>query len=75
MEPENRPRGGHQAYLGNLTEFLAFCRYLGSLYPAQVRIGNVLDNFGPNLSTKCGHVGRPLTIPRTEVGLGGKDEV
>jgi transposase len=34
------------------TEFLAFCRYLRSLYPAQVRLGLVLDNFSPHLTTR-----------------------
>ena len=34
------------------TEFLAFCRYLRSLYPPEVRIAIVLDNFSPHLSTK-----------------------
>ena len=34
------------------TEFLAFCRYLRSLYPPDVRIAIVLDNFSPHLSTK-----------------------
>src|ERR671918_782175 len=33
-------------------EFLAFCRYLRSLYPPEVRIAIVLDNFSPHLSTK-----------------------
>jgi transposase len=33
------------------TEFLAFCRYLRSLHPADVRIAIVLDNFSPHLST------------------------
>jgi transposase len=32
--------------------FLTFCRYLRSLYPPQVRIAIVLDNFSPHLSTK-----------------------
>ena len=34
------------------TEFLAFCRYLRSLHPADVRIALVLDNFSPHLTTK-----------------------
>jgi hypothetical protein len=33
-------------------EFLAFCRYLRSLYPPEVRIAIVLDNISPHLSTK-----------------------
>ena len=32
--------------------FLAFCRYLCSLYPPETRIAIVLDNFSPHLSTK-----------------------
>src|SRR3954471_8783976 len=36
----------------DLTQFLAFCRYLRSLYPPTVRIGLVCDNFSPHLSTK-----------------------
>ena len=32
--------------------FLAFCRYLRSLYPPGVRIAIVADNFSPHLSTK-----------------------
>jgi transposase len=32
--------------------FLEFCRYLRSLYPLEVRIAIVMDNFGPHLSTK-----------------------
>jgi transposase len=32
--------------------FLAFCRYLRSLYPPEVRIAIVLDNFSPHLSTR-----------------------
>ena len=30
---------------------LDFCRYLRSLYPSNVRIAIVLDNFSPHLST------------------------
>ena len=33
-------------------EFLAFLRYVRSLHPPGVRIGVVLDNFSPHLSTK-----------------------
>lgn len=32
--------------------FLAFCRYLRSLYPPETRITIVLDNFSPHLSTR-----------------------
>jgi hypothetical protein len=31
------------------TNFLAFCKYLQSLYSPEVRIGLVLDNYSPHL--------------------------
>ena len=43
---------GHVKLNKNRTTFLAFCRYLRSLYPPDVRIAIVLDNFSPHLSTK-----------------------
>ncbi len=43
---------GHVTKRKGRTEFLAFCRYLRSLHPADVRIAIVLDNFSPHLSTK-----------------------
>jgi len=43
---------GHIKKTKNRTEFLAFCRYLRSLYPPEVRIAIVMDNFSPHLSTK-----------------------
>jgi transposase len=43
---------GHVVAKKGRTEFLAFCRYLRSLYPGDVRIAIVLDNFSPHLSTK-----------------------
>ena len=43
---------GHVKIRKSRTEFLAFCRYLRSLYPPEVRIAIVLDNFSPHLSTK-----------------------
>jgi transposase len=43
---------GHVTTRKGRTEFLTFCRYLRSLYPADVRIAIVLDNFSPHLSTK-----------------------
>ncbi len=43
---------GHVTKRKGRTEFLAFCRYLRSLHPPQVRIAIVLDNFSPHLSTK-----------------------
>ena len=43
---------GHVTKRKGRTEFLAFCRYLRSLYPPEVRIAIVLDNFSPHRSTK-----------------------
>ncbi len=42
---------GHIVKKKGRTAFLAFGRYLRSLYPSDVRIAIVLDNFGPHLST------------------------
>lgn len=43
---------GHIKVTKNRTKFLEFCRYIRSLYPPEVRIAIVLDNFSPHLSTK-----------------------
>jgi transposase len=43
---------GHIKTKKDRTTFLEFCRYLRSLYPPNVRIAIVLDNFSPHLSTK-----------------------
>ena len=43
---------GHVKLNKNRTTFLAFCRYLRSLYPVEVRIAIVMDNFSPHLSTR-----------------------
>jgi hypothetical protein len=43
---------GHIKTTKNRTKFLEFCRYLRSLYPPEVRIAIVLDNFSPRRSTK-----------------------
>ena len=43
---------GHVVKKKGRTAFLAFVKYLRSLYPPEVRIGIVLDNFSPHLSTK-----------------------
>jgi len=43
---------GHVVKRKGRTEFLAFCRYLRSLHPPQVRIAIVLDNFSAHLSNK-----------------------
>ena len=42
---------GHVKVRKGRTEFLAFCRYIRSLHPPEVRIAIVLDNFSPHLST------------------------
>lgn len=43
---------GHIKTRKGRTQFLEFLRYLRTLYPAEVRIALVLDNFSPHLSTK-----------------------
>src|SRR3954465_13774372 len=43
---------GHIKHRKGRTEFLAFCRYLRSLYPPEIRLAFVLDNFSPHLTTK-----------------------
>jgi len=43
---------GHIVTTKDRTAFLRFVKYLRSLHPAEVRIGIVLDNFSPHLSTK-----------------------
>lgn len=49
---------GHIKPRKTRTQFLAFCRYLRSLHPPQVRIAIILDNFAPHRSTRTdGRVG------------------
>lgn len=43
---------GHVKTTKNRTTFLQFCRYLRTLYPADVRVAIVCDNFSPHLTTK-----------------------
>lgn len=43
---------GHVKLRKGRSEFLAFCRYIRSLYPPDVRLAFVLDNFSPHLTTK-----------------------
>lgn len=43
---------GHVKTTKNRTKFLEFCRYLRTLYPAEVRVAIVCDNFSPHLTTK-----------------------
>ena len=47
----DRPYGHVKARKGR-TQSLEFCRYLRVLYPPEVRIALVLDNFSPHLSTR-----------------------
>ena len=42
---------GHIKTRKTRARFLEFCRYLRSLYPPQVRIAIICDNFSPHLST------------------------
>ncbi|MBE1582337.1 IS630 family transposase [Nonomuraea angiospora] len=43
---------GHVKKRKRRGEFLEFCRYLRSLYPLDVRIAIICDNFSPHLTTK-----------------------
>ena len=43
---------GHIKTNKKRTTFLEFCRYLRTLYPPEVRIAIVMDNFSPHLSTR-----------------------
>ena len=43
---------GHVKARKGRAQFLEFCRYLRLLYPPEVRIALVLDNFSPHLSTR-----------------------
>jgi transposase len=43
---------GHIKTNKNRTTFLTFCRYLRTLYPPEVRVAIVMDNFSPHLSTR-----------------------
>jgi transposase len=43
---------GHIKARKGRTEFLAFCRYVRSLHPPEVRIAIILDNWSPHRSTK-----------------------
>jgi transposase len=45
---------GHIKPVKRRTQFLEFCRYLRSLYPADVRIAIVADNFSPHLMGAAG---------------------
>jgi transposase len=59
---------GHVKANKNRTTFLSFCRYLRSLYPPEVRIAIVMDNYSPHLSTtKDGRVGEWATANNVEL--------
>jgi transposase len=50
---------GHVKTNKTRTTFLVFCRYLRSLYPPEVRLAIVMDNYSPHLATnKDDRVGR-----------------
>jgi transposase len=59
---------GHIKMNKRRSTFLEFCRYLRSLYPPEVRIAIVMDNFSPHLSTKKdGRVGAWATANNVEL--------
>jgi len=59
---------GHVVKTKDRTAFLAFCRYLRSLHPPDVRIAIVLDNFSPHLSTnKDPRVGQWAEVNNVEL--------
>ncbi len=43
---------GHVKTARGAAQFLEFCRYLRSLYPPQVRIAVICDNYSPHLTTR-----------------------
>ena len=43
---------GHMKTRKGRVQFLEFCRYLRQLYPPEIRLGIVLDNWSPHRSTK-----------------------
>jgi transposase len=59
---------GHIKPRKTRTRFLEFCRYLRSLYPPQVRIAIICDNFSPHLTTrKDKRVGKWAAANNTEI--------
>jgi transposase len=59
---------GHIKPRKTRSRFLEFCRYLRSLYPPQVRIAIICDNFSPHLTTaKDGRVGTWASHNNTEI--------
>jgi hypothetical protein len=56
---------------------LTFCRYLRCLYPPEMRIAIVLDNFSPHLSTSKDHLGEevaPVGLVASGPGQAGQVE-
>ncbi len=59
---------GHVKPRKTRTRFLEFCRYLRSLYPPDVRMAIICDNFSPHLTTaKDGRVGAWAAANNTEI--------
>ena len=59
---------GHIKPRKTRARFLAFCRYLRSLYPAAVRIAIICDNFSPHLTTRRdGRVGAWAAASNVEI--------
>jgi transposase len=59
---------GHIKPRKTRTRFLEFCRYLRTLYPPDVRIAIICDNFAPHLTTrKDKRVGQWATANNTEI--------
>ncbi len=59
---------GHVKRRKTRARFLEFCRYLRSLYPGQVRIAIICDNFSPHLTTaKDGRVGAWASANNVEI--------
>jgi len=60
---------GHVKRHKKRAQFLEFCRYLRSLYPPQVRIAIICDNYSPHLTTrKDKRVGNWAMANNTEMG-------
>ncbi|KJY42738.1 transposase [Streptomyces sp. NRRL B-1568] len=59
---------GHIKPIKRRTQFLEFYRYLRTLYPREVRIAIVCDNFSPHLTTKrCQRVGTWAAANNVEI--------
>ncbi|MFF3420664.1 IS630 family transposase [Streptomyces sp. NPDC002698] len=59
---------GHNKPVKNRTQFLEFCRHLRTLYPREIRIAIVSDNFSPHLTTKkCQRVGTWAAANNVEI--------